>query len=70
MFGLTYSCSLYLQDLAANKFWNEAVLPPLPWHQTAGQPAIGAPEFRIHKTILDSIAPSMPLKATFAGVRR
>ena len=59
-----------LQDLASNRYWDEAVLPPLPWHQMAGNPGIGAPQLSLHKVILEAIAPAMPLKAVFSGTRR
>lgn len=59
-----------IQDLANNRFWREGRIEPLPWHHEPGQPLIGQPVFALHKTIVDSLAPSMPLKAVFSGVRR
>ena len=54
------------QDLAANRFWTQASIAPLPWHDQAGQPLIGQPQFHLHQSIVDSIAPAMPLKAVFS----
>ena len=54
------------QDLAANRFWTEASIGRLPWHGQAGQPLIGQPQFHLHQSIVDSIAPAMPLKAVFS----
>ena len=55
-----------LEDLAGNRYWIDARIERLPWHETAGQPLIGGPDFNLHQTIVDSIAPAMPLKAVFS----
>ena len=60
----------YLEALAANRFWQNATLPPLPWHDTLGQARIGEPQFNLHQSVLACLAPSNPLKAIFSGVRR
>ena len=55
------------QDLAANKFWISAVLPPLPWHSSmSAPPAIGEPVFNLHESVLKTLAPSISLRAVFA----
>ena len=60
----------FLQDLASNRFWTQASIDPLLWHQEGGQPLIGQPQFVLHQSIIDSLAPAMPLKAVFSGLRR
>lgn len=62
----SYVLCAALKDLASNRFWNEAVIGPLPWHEQPGQPLIGQPQFHLHQTIVDSLAPAMPLKAVFS----
>ena len=57
------------QDLAANTFWQVGRLCPLPWHDQEGQPLIGMPHFALHSSIVDALAPAMPLKA-FSRMRR
>lgn len=70
-YGRSYDPAVsYLKDLAANSFWRNAILPPLPWHEAPGRAGhIGDPQFNLHQSVLDCIAPSQPLRAIFSGVR-
>ena len=61
---------LVSEDLAANRYWTESELAPLPWHEEAPDRRIGLPVFNLHQSIVDALAPAMPLKAIFAGIRR
>ena len=58
------------QDLASNVMWQTGRLCPLPWHDQEGQPLIGMPQFALHSSIVDALAPAMPLKAVFSRMRR
>ena len=59
------------EDLANNAFYDATPLRPLPWHAgDEGARGIGEPEFQLHKSVLDALAPAMPLKAVFSGQRR
>lgn len=70
-YGGDYSKSVeYLRGLAANKFYNEAVLQPLPWlSQQEQTPGVGTPVYRLHPTVLAGLAPSVALRAVFGGAR-
>ena len=57
------------QDLGDNKFWQQARLRPLPWHDRPGEALVGEPRFSLHPSIVDAVAPSMPLKAVFSRLR-
>ena len=70
-YGQSYNQAIdYLKGLAENRFWRQAILQPLPWHDAAGAAVIGAPRFNLHQSVLDCLAPANPLKAIFAGARR
>ena len=70
-YGPSYAPAItYLNSLAENKFWTEATLPPLPWHERDGDPRIGEPIYNLHQSVVDCFAPSFPLKAIFSGLRR
>ena len=59
--------SQYLRDLASNAFWENAELTPLLWHsqiERAVQPA--QPRYVMHQSVLDALAPSVPLRAVFS----
>ena len=61
----------YLQSLANNRFWEEAELPTFPFHeQTATPIPVGEPRYMLHQTILNALAPAVPLRAVFGGDRR
>ena len=61
----------YLQALANNSFWEEAELPRFPFHEQIAIPIpVGEPRYILHQTILNALAPSVPLRAVFGGDRR
>ena len=60
----------YLEDLASNTMWENSDVAPLPWHAQAQVPARpGEPRYVMHQAVLDALAPSVPLRAIFAGAR-
>ena len=70
-YGADYTPAIqYLRALAANRFYRDAVLPPLPWLSTpTPAPGVGAPMYDLHPTVVQSLAPSIPLRAMFGGRR-
>ncbi|CAK8999029.1 unnamed protein product [Durusdinium trenchii] len=47
-----------------------AALQPLPWHSADSQaPGVGDPVYRLHPSVVASLAPSVPLRAAFGGAR-
>ena len=70
-YGADYSAAAsYLQGLAENRFYHQAVLPPLGWLSTQAQaPGVGAPMYRLHPTVLQGLAPTVALRAVFGGAR-
>ena len=61
----------YLQSLARNKLYTEAVLPTLRWHSFRGpQPGVGDPVNMLHRSVLSALAPGVALRAVFGGSRR
>lgn len=66
-YGRQYQKSIdYLVALAANRFWQEASLAPLPWHSAPANAAPPGPPLVIHQSVLDALAPSVPLRAVFS----
>ena len=70
-YGADYSRAIqYLKDLASNKFYNQGAFGPLPWLSTpAPAPGVGAPVYDLHPTVLNSLVPSVALRAQFGGRR-
>ena len=64
-------CVRYLTDLANNKFYVNASLPPLPWHGQLGDAPqeLQARGLQLHPTVLAALAPSAALRAAFGGQR-
>ena len=61
----------YLNKLANNGFWTEAVLPRLEWHEiNRTAPALGEPRYVVHDAILNALAPAVPLRTVWQGDRR
>ena len=60
----------YLTQLANNELWRDAPLKPLPWHQRVlPGPALAAPRYIMHDSILAALAPAVPLRAVWQGNR-
>lgn len=60
----------YLEGLARNQFYSQATFPDLPWHSAIHHaPGIGAPVYKLHPTVLASLAPGVALRAAFGGSR-
>lgn len=70
-YGHKYARAIdYLESLASNEFWQNATPALLPWHEAAALPvAIGAPRYIMHESVLNALAPSVPLRAIFGGDR-
>lgn len=63
-------CITYLERLALNRFYLDASLPRLTWHETVSPaPNVGAPVYRLHPTVVETLASSVPLRAAFGGRR-
>lgn len=64
-------CVDYLEAMADNSLWSNAQLAPLPWHSEAApaQPGIAEPRYVMHQSVLNCLAPSVPLRAIFGGDR-
>ena len=70
-YGDSYARAVdYLKGLASNRFYSESALPPLPWLSRQSEaPCVGAPVYALHPTVLESLAPSIALRANFGGRR-
>lgn len=54
-----------------NSFWEGAELPRFPFHeQVLDMRPIGEPRFVLHQSVLNALAPAVPLRAVFGGNRR
>jgi hypothetical protein len=71
-YGHQYDRALaYLRRLAVNGFWTDSELQTLPFHTQLLQPqGMGAPRYVLHQTVLNALAPAIPLRAIFTGNRR
>ncbi|CAE6950458.1 unnamed protein product [Symbiodinium sp. CCMP2592] len=57
----------YLEKLARNQFWHEAVLRDMPWHIRPPAPPVRAQAGRfLHEAVEAALAPALPLKAIFS----
>lgn len=60
----------YLTALAANHFYKAGILPELTWLKAvSAPPGVGAPAYRLHPSVIQSLAPSVALRAAFGGAR-
>ena len=57
--------ALYLRRLLSDFFYNNAQLENLPWLQQDRARYVGEPVFSLHKCVLDTLAPSQPLRAVW-----
>lgn len=65
-YGDSYKpAALYLQRLLADFFYNSATLENLQWLQQDHARYAGEPVFSLHKCVLDTLAPSQPLRAVW-----
>ena len=71
LFGHKYDRAVrYLDDLAANKFWADAELKNFNW--LSSPPTFGGPleaRFVMHPSVVNALAPALPLRAVFGGNR-
>ena len=67
-YGHKYQRSVdYLTGLANNLSWQQAELPDIPWlsARNAG-PSEGEPRYIMHESLMNAIAPAVPLRAIFS----
>ena len=60
-------CVDYLLSLAENEFWASSELQALCWLETQQRaPSQGDPRYVMHESVLNAIAPSIPLRVVFS----
>lgn len=60
----------YLIDLANNQFWVDAEIPHLDLrNQDPHHPAAGEPRYIMHDSLINALAPAVPLRAVWQGNR-
>ena len=61
----------YLTQLANNDLWRDADFPQLTWHERALlAPPVAQPRYIMHDSIINALAPSVPLRTVWQGNRR
>ena len=66
-YGESYKdAAQYLRRLVEGYFHRTGVLDDIPWLQADGVRFQGQPVFNLHKSVLDALAPSAPLRAVWA----
>lgn len=66
-YGDSYKpAALYLRRLLSDFFYQGAQLEHLSWMIQDGSRFAGEPRFQLHKCVLDTLAPSQPLRAVWS----